>query len=72
MMTNLGMGIPLGTCEGKSCLKWEANGELAELDRGHILEMLCSVDPANCPIPEWPIQTSLNKPTSDSLPDTAL
>ena len=42
-------GITPGTCEGHSCLKWETTGELSAVDHKRIMEMLCVVDPLNCP-----------------------
>ena len=42
-------GITPGTCEGRSCLKWERSGELSALDHQRIVELLCAVDQRNCP-----------------------
>ena len=47
-MTRL-QGIHNETCEGRSCLKWETNGELSTTDQRRIVEMLCAIDPTNCP-----------------------
>ena len=37
------------TCEGRSCLKWEDNGELSTNDQRRVIEVLCAIDPSNCP-----------------------
>ena len=47
-MTRL-QGIHTETCEGRSCLKWEQNGELSTTDQRRIVEVLCAIDPSNCP-----------------------
>ena len=47
-MTRL-QGIHTETCEGRSCLKWEHNGELSANDQRRVIEVLCAIDPGNCP-----------------------
>ena len=42
-------GIQTETCEGRSCLKWEHNGELSANDQRRVIEGLCAIDPSNCP-----------------------
>ena len=42
-------GIHTETCEGRSCLKWEHNGKLSTTDQSRIVEVLCAIDPSNCP-----------------------
>ena len=32
-------------CQRRSCLKWEANGELSALDQAHLIELLMQEDP---------------------------
>ena len=33
-----------GSCQRRTCLKWEINGELSALDRKNLMELLCQVD----------------------------
>ena len=42
-------GIHNETCEGRSCLKWENNGELSTTDQRRIIGVMCAMDPSNCP-----------------------
>ena len=42
-------GIHTETCEGRSCLEWENNGELSTTDQRRVIEVLCAIDPGNCP-----------------------
>ena len=32
------------SCQRRTCLKWEANGELSALDRENLMRLLCDVD----------------------------
>ena len=41
-------GIHTETCEGRSCLKWEDNGELSTNDQRRVIEVLCAINPSNC------------------------
>ena len=38
--------LPLGTqdCQRRSCLKWDANGELSALDHAHLIDLLMQAD----------------------------
>ncbi|WP_413297082.1 hypothetical protein [Synechococcus sp. MIT S9452] len=47
-MTQL-QGIHTETCEGRSCLKWEDNVELSANHQRRVIEVLCAIDPSNCP-----------------------
>ena len=31
-------------CQRRSCLKWDANGELSALDQAHLIELLMQAD----------------------------
>ena len=42
-------GIHNETCEGRSCLKWENNGELSSTDQRQIVAVMCAMDLSNCP-----------------------
>ena len=33
-----------GSCQRRTCLKWEINGELSTLDRQNLMQLLCQVD----------------------------
>ena len=33
-----------GSCQRRTCLKWEINGELSALDRKNLMQLLCQVD----------------------------
>ena len=37
-----------GSCQRRTCLKWEINGELSALDRKNLMELLCQVDKQAC------------------------
>ena len=39
--------LPLGkqNCQRRSCLKWDADGELSALDHAHLIELLMQADP---------------------------
>ena len=32
-----------GSCQRRTCLKWEINGELSALDRKNLMQLLCQV-----------------------------
>ena len=32
------------SCQRRTCLKWEVNGELSALDRENLMRLLCDVD----------------------------
>ena len=32
-----------GSCQRRTCLKWEVNGELSALERWNLLQLLCQV-----------------------------
>ena len=36
------------SCQRRTCLKWEINGELSALDRKNLMELLCQVDKQAC------------------------
>jgi len=56
-MTDFGTAIGSGTCLGRTCLKWCADGELTALDLSLVMQRLALVDPevaalqANSPEP---------------------
>jgi len=35
-------------CLRRTCLKWEANGELSAIDHASLMERLCEADPQAC------------------------
>lgn len=37
-----------GSCQRRTCLKWEINGELSALDRQNLMQLLCQVDQQAC------------------------
>ena len=37
-----------GSCQRRTCLKWEINGELSALDRKNLMQLLCQVDKQAC------------------------
>ena len=37
-----------GSCQRRTCLKWQTNGELSALDRQTLMELLCQVDKQAC------------------------
>ena len=37
-----------GSCQRRTCLKWEINGELSALDRQNLMQLLCQVDKQGC------------------------
>ena len=37
-----------GSCQRRTCLKWEINGELSALDRKKLMQLLCQVDKQAC------------------------
>ena len=37
-----------GSCQRRTCLKWEINGELSALDRKNLMALLCQVDKQAC------------------------
>ena len=37
-----------GSCQRRTCLKWEVNGELSALDRKNLMQLLCQVDKQAC------------------------
>ena len=37
-----------GSCQRRTCLKWEINGELSALDRQNLMQLLCQVDKQAC------------------------
>ena len=36
------------SCQRRTCLKWEVNGELSALDRQNLMQLLCQVDKQAC------------------------
>ena len=36
------------SCQRRTCLKWETNGELSALDRQNLMQLLCQVDKQAC------------------------
>ena len=36
------------SCQRRTCLKWEVNGELSALDRQNLMHLLCQVDKQAC------------------------
>ena len=36
------------SCQRRTCLKWEMNGELSALDRQNLMQLLCQVDKQAC------------------------
>ena len=36
------------SCQRRTCLKWEVNGELSALDRQNLMQLLCQVDQQAC------------------------
>ena len=37
-----------GSCQRRTCLKWEINGELSDLDRHNLMQLLCQLDKQTC------------------------
>ena len=37
-----------GSCQRRTCLKWEVSGELSALDRKNLMSLLCQVDQQAC------------------------
>ena len=37
-----------GSCQRRTCLKWEINGELSALDRKNLMQLLCQADKQAC------------------------
>ena len=37
-----------GSCQRRTCLKWEVNGELSPNDRSNLMKLLCQVDKQSC------------------------
>ena len=37
-----------GSCQRRTCLKWEMNGELSANDRSNLMKLLCQVDKQAC------------------------
>ena len=37
-----------GSCQRRTCLKWETNGELSAVDRHNLMKLLCEVDQQAC------------------------
>ena len=37
-----------GSCQRRTCLKWDTNGELSALDRENLMQLLCQVDKQAC------------------------
>ena len=37
-----------GSCQRRTCLKWEVKGELSALDRWNLMQLLCQVDNHAC------------------------
>ena len=37
-----------GSCQRRTCLKWEIDGELSALDRQNLMQLLCQVDQQAC------------------------
>ena len=37
-----------GSCQRRTCLKWEINGELSASDRKNLMQLLCQVDKQAC------------------------
>ena len=37
-----------GSCQRRTCLKWETNGELSAVDRRNLMKLLCQVDQQAC------------------------
>ena len=38
----------IGSCQRRTCLKWEINGELSALDRKNLMQLLCQADKQAC------------------------
>ena len=36
------------SCQRRTCLKWEVNGELSARDRQNLMQLLCQVDKQAC------------------------
>ena len=36
------------SCQRRTCLKWEINGELSTNDRSNLMKLLCQVDKQAC------------------------
>ena len=36
------------SCQRRTCLKWEINGELSANDRNNLMKLLCQVDKQAC------------------------
>ena len=37
-----------GSCQRRTCLKWEVSGELSASDRSNLMKLLCHVDKQAC------------------------
>ena len=37
-----------GSCQRRTCRKWEINGELSALDRQNLMQLLCQEDKQAC------------------------
>ena len=37
-----------GSCQRRTCLKWEISGELSAVDRQNLMQLLCQVDKQAC------------------------
>jgi len=37
-----------GSCQRRTCLKWETSGELSAVDRQNLMQLLCQVDKQAC------------------------
>ena len=37
-----------GSCQRRTCRKWEINSELSALDRQNLMQLLCQVDQQAC------------------------
>ena len=37
-----------GSCQRRTCLQWDINGELSALDRQNLMQLLCQVDQQAC------------------------
>ena len=49
------------SCQRRTCLKWEINGELSAVDRQNLMQLLCQVDKQAC-IDADPDGSSANAP----------
>ena len=36
------------SCQRRTCLQWDINGELSALDRQNLMQLLCQVDQQAC------------------------